>query len=152
MERPIENSKEFLDFLTRWQILEDRSIASSQEIIEKTTNPIVRMTMELIKHDSEKHKIVLQMIRDTVAREALHLSPDELSSLSDLLNRHMDAEAQTLAIADEMYRKSELFVTRFLLSYLIADEAKHHGMISKLNELKRASISTSTGARIYDYD
>jgi rubrerythrin len=35
---------------------------------------------------------------------------------------------------------SELFATRYVLSYLIADEQKHHNLLSKLNELKRATV------------
>lgn len=149
MKRPVDNTEEFLGLLTDWQILEDKTIASAGEALNETSNPIVRMTMELIKHDSEKHKIILQMIRDTITKESMRLSPDELAVLSGTLNRHLETEARSLALADEAYRRSELFSTRYLLSILIADEAKHHGMINQLNELKRASISTSTGARSY---
>ncbi len=142
-----ESPGRFLDLLTEWQVLEDKTIASAGELLGKTNNSIVRMTMELIKHDSERHKIILQMIRDTVTKEAMHLSPDELASLSDVLNRHMELESKCLAFADEAYAGSRLFSTRYLLSILIADEAKHHGLLNQLNELKRASVSTSTGSR-----
>jgi hypothetical protein len=150
MKRPIENTGEFFDLLTDWQILEDKTIASAEDVLNKTHNPIVRMTMELIKHDSEKHKIILQMIRDTIIKEAVSLSPDELAAVSGMLNSHLETEARSLALADEAYKRSELFSTRFLLSILIADEAKHHGMVNQLNALKRASIATSTGARSDD--
>ncbi len=76
MKRPVDNPEEFLGLLTDWQILEDKTIASAGEALNETSNPIVRMTMELIKHDSEKHKIILQMIRDTITKESMHLSPD----------------------------------------------------------------------------
>ncbi len=150
-KQPIENSKEFLDLIEKWKDLEDRAIASAGELIGKTKNPLVRMTMELIRHDSEKHKLVQQMIIDNLTKEAVHIDPDELIALSDMLNKHVEAENDSLCLADAALEKSELFVTRFLLSYLIADETKHHGLINQLNDLKRATIPTSTGARTYGY-
>ena len=149
MKRPVENSGEFFDVLTEWQIIEDRTIASADELSGKANNPIVKMAMEMIKHESERHKIILQMIRDTMISESMHISPDELASLSDMLNRHMEMEAKSLALADDAYRNSGLFSTRFLLSILLADEAKHHGMINLLNELKRASVPTSTSSKAF---
>ncbi len=140
MKRPVEESEEFLNLIREWQALEDKTIASAEELLSRTNNPIVKMTMETIKHDSEKHKVMQQMIIDSITKEAVHLSPDELAPLSDLLNKHMEAEAKSLSLADAALEKSELFITRYILSYLIADETKHHSLINKLNELKRATI------------
>lgn len=151
MKKPAEDSKEFLKLIKEWQALEDNTIASASAILKKTRNPIVKMTMELIKKDSEKHKLVQQMIIDSITKEAIHINPDELNMLSDMLNKHMEAEANSLCIADEAFNNSELFTTRYLLSYLIADESKHHGLMSQLNDLKRAAIPTSTGSRSYGY-
>lgn len=150
-KEPSENSKWFVNLMRKWQDLEDTAIASAEELIRGTDNPLVKMTMELIKHDSEKHKLVQQMIIDNLTKEAVHVSPDELVALSDMLNKHMEAEEEALYIAGAALEKSELFITRFLLSYLIADEKKHHGLIEQLNDLKRAAISTSTGARSHGY-
>lgn len=149
MKKPVEKDARFLELLDEWQKLEDRAIESAEEMTGSSMNPFIKMTMQLIKHDSEKHKIVLQMVRESVTTESLNLSPGELASLSDLLNKHLQMEAGALKFADEAFSRSELFVTRYLLSYLMADEEKHHGMIVQLNELKRASIPSSTGARSY---
>lgn len=140
MKKTAENSEEFLKLIKDWYALEDKTIASAEELISKTNNPLVKMTMEMIKHDSEKHKVMQQMIIDNITKETVHLSPDELAPLSNLLNNHMEAEAKSLSLADAALEKSELFITRYILSYLIADETKHHNLINKLNELKRATI------------
>ena len=140
MKKPAETSEEFLNIIREWQALEEKTIKSAEELMSKTNNPLVKMTMEMIKHDSEKHKVMQQMIVDNITKEAIHLSPDELVPLSDMLNKHMEAEAKSLALADAALERSELFITRYILSYLIADETKHHNLINKLNELKRATI------------
>ncbi|HET6515884.1 MAG TPA: hypothetical protein VFG09_12040 [Thermodesulfovibrionales bacterium] len=139
-KKPIEDSEAFLQLIREWQQLEDKTIESADGLIKSSKNPLVKMTMEMIRHDSEKHKIMQQMLIDSLTKEAIHLSPDDLAPLSDMLNRHLEAEAKSLALADAALEKSELFITRYILSYLIADETKHHSLIGKLNELKRAAV------------
>lgn len=109
-------------------------------MMKKTNNKLVKMTMEMIKHDSQKHKAMQQMLIDSITKEPFILSSDDLASLSDGLNKHLAAEAKSLELADAALKNSELFVTRYVLSYLLADEQKHHNLLGKLNELKRAIV------------
>jgi len=135
-----KSSARFLNTIKEWQKLEDETIEFSSSMMKKTKNPIIRMTMEMIKNDSQKHKAMQQLLIDSITKEAVHLNPDELAMLSDDLNKHMAAEAESLRLADEALRNSDSFITRYILSYLIADETKHHNMLSRLNDLKRATV------------
>ncbi len=137
---PVELSNNFLKIIKEWQKLEDDTINFSSEMMKKTKNPLIRMTMEMIKNDSQKHKAMQQMLIDSLTKEALHLSPEELAVLSDGLNKHIAAEAKSLELADEAMKNSELFITRYILSLLVADETKHHNVLGKLNDLKRATV------------
>ena len=120
MKKPAENSPDFLKVIKEWKALEDKTIASANAMIKKSDNPLIMMTMDMIKHDSEKHKVVQQMIIDNITKESIHLSPEELDSLGDILNKHMELEAGSIALADKALKGSELFITNYLLSYLIA--------------------------------
>lgn len=141
MKKAIETSEEFLNIIKEWQTLEDKTIQSADELIRKAKNPLIEMTMEMIKRDSGKHKIMLQMIVDNLTREAVHLSPDELALISALLNRHMEKEAKSIALANDALKKSELDITRHILSALLDDETKHHSQLHTLNkELKKSTI------------
>lgn len=140
VKRPAENSKEFLKVIKEWQKLEDDTIRFSEEMLKKSRNKLIRLTMEMIRNDSQKHKAMQQMLIDSIEKEPFILSPDELSALSDGLNKHLAAEAKSLELADEALLNAEMFVTRYVLSYLIADEQKHHNLLGKLNELKRATV------------
>lgn len=135
-----EFSPSFVKTLREWQKLEEETIRHADATMKKTKNRLVKMTMEMIRHDSQKHKAMQQLLIDSITKESLLLSPDDLAALSDGLNRHLAAEARTLEIADQALQHSELFTTRYILSYLIADEHKHHALLSKLNELKRAAV------------
>ena len=144
MKSPAETSEEFLSIIREWQALEEKTIASADELIRKGKNPLVSMTMEMIKHDSGKHKVMLQMILDNLKKEAVHLSPDELAPISALLNRHMEVEAKSIALANDALKKSELAMTRHILSALLDDETKHHSQLHTLNEeLKKSTIFIS---------
>ena len=139
-KKPVEQSGAFLKLIRDWQKLEDETIKHADNLMKKSKNRLVKMTMEMIKHDSQKHKAMQQMLIDSLTKEAFVLTPDDLASLSDGLNKHLAAEAKSLELADEALNSSEMFVTRYILSYLIADEQKHHSLLSKLNELKRATV------------
>ena len=139
-KRSAEQSGKLLSVLREWQKLEDSTIKYADEMGKKTKNKLIKMTMEMIKSDSQKHKVMQQMLIDSLTKEPFALSPDELGALSAGLNKHMAAEARSLELADEALQNSELFVTRYILSYLIADEQKHHKMLANLNELKRATV------------
>jgi hypothetical protein len=139
-KKPADISKSLIKVLKDWQKLEDESISHADTTIRKTKNKLVKMTMEMIKYDSQKHRIMQQLLIDSLTKESLVLEPDDLANLSEGLNKHLAAEAKTLELADKALQNSELFVTRYILSYLIADEQKHHSLLSKLNELKRAVV------------
>lgn len=139
-KKPAEASKAFLKIIEDWQALEDDTIRFSDDMLKKSKNPLVRMTMEMIKSDSRKHKAMQQMLIDSITKEAVHLSPEELVTISDSLNKHIAAEQKSLELADEALKHSELFITRFILQMLIADETKHHKVLGDLNELKRKTI------------
>jgi rubrerythrin len=139
-KKPVELSKEFLSVIREWQRLEDETIRFSEEMLKRTKNKLIRMTMEMIKSDSQKHKAMQQMLIDSVTKEPFVLSPDDLNALGSGLNKHMTAEAKSLELAEQALENSELFVTRYVLSYLIADEHKHHNLLSRLEDLKRATV------------
>ncbi|HAM51123.1 MAG TPA: hypothetical protein DCP92_10710 [Nitrospiraceae bacterium] len=121
--------------------MEEKTIASADQLIKSGKNPLVKTTMEMIKHDSGKHKVMLQMIIDNLTKEAVHLSPDELAPISALLNKHMEVEAKSIDLANNALKKSELVITRHILSALLDDEQKHHNQLHTLKEeLKKATI------------
>lgn len=144
MKKPAESSEEFLRIIKEWQALEEKTIASADDLIRKGNNPLVTMTMEMIKHDSGKHKVMLQMIIDNLTKEAVHLSPDELAPISALISKHMEVEAKSIGLANDALKMAELVPTRHILSALLDDETKHHGQLHTLNEeLKKSTIFVS---------
>ena len=46
---------EMLGVLRQWQGIERQSMNDTAEIMEQTENPLIRMIMEIIRHDSLMH-------------------------------------------------------------------------------------------------
>ncbi|HTF99532.1 MAG TPA: hypothetical protein VK654_02965 [Nitrospirota bacterium] len=142
-KRKADDTDRLCKALEDWMELEDATIKHADKMMKRSKNKLVKMTMEMIKNDSQKHKAMQKLLLDSLTKESLILTPDDLVDLSDGLNEHLAAEAKSLEIADAALSNSKLFTTRYILSYLIADEQKHHALLSKLNELKRAAVFVS---------
>jgi hypothetical protein len=119
-----------------WQKLEDETIRLSQDLKKKSDNPFVKMIMEIIGRDSEKHKIMQQFIIDSVTKEAMHLAPQDLIPLADVLEKHIKAEAKSMGLANACIAGTHNFFASFVASALINDEVKHHEMLTMLDQIK----------------
>lgn len=50
--------------------LEDETIKQADATLRKTKNKLVKMTMEMIKNDSQKHKAMQKLLIDSLTKEA----------------------------------------------------------------------------------
>jgi hypothetical protein len=128
--------------MQRWQRIEDASVSSTGQIIEKTKNPVIRLVMEIIQRDSQMHHRVQGMIADSlsVQTRAIGLSPDELGEVWTMIEKHIEIERKTVELAKEALaalKGKKLVVQEYLLNYLLTDENKHNELLDQLNTIKR---------------
>ena len=123
-----------------WMDSEDQIIKDAAYMKKEADNPFVKMTMEMLIHDAEKHKIIHQMVIDSLTKEAVHLTPDEFAPLAEVVKRHIVEESESLMRVMATFNKREARIRRYLLSDLGADEAGHRELVGKLNELELATI------------
>jgi len=131
------NLQELETTLHRWQEIEDASIAQTTAIIQKSANPIIKLLMEIIRQDSAMHRRVQQAILDSVQKEAFQLAPEDLAEIWDMVEKHIEAEKETLVLAEKARANCQLFVQQQLLSYLLEDEQKHDRLLERLESFKR---------------
>jgi hypothetical protein len=81
-----------------------------------------------------------QMVIDSLTKEAVS-DPDEFAPLKEVLSRHIVERRIPMRVGDPRQERQK--ITRYLLSYLGADEAGHREVVGKLNELKLATIQIS---------
>ncbi len=148
MKKPAEKSREFLKLIANWQALEDEMIEYAEREKGKTENPFIKTMLDMLRLNAQKYRHVQQMITESVEKEALHLSPEELKTLSGHLTRRLEMEGKRLSLADAAVRKSEVFFTSYLLSYLTEDLKTENALLKRFqDELKSAHISTSVSAK-----
>jgi len=128
--------------MRRWQTVEDESIRMTKTIQAETENPLVRLVMEIIAHDSAMHRRVQQFIIDSIEERPIQLSPEDLEKIWDHIAQHIAEEKKTLELGDEARTSTRFFVQRYLLNYLLEDERKHDLLLDRLEEIKN---------RIYPY-
>jgi hypothetical protein len=131
-----KEAEETAKILKEWQGLEDETIKFAADLHGKSNNAFVKVNMDMIKRDSEKHKAMLQYAIDTLTKESGHLAPDDLIPLADVLDKHLKAEAKSMGLANTALTKNKDMFVGFIISYLLADEVKHHEMLTRLEQMK----------------
>jgi DNA polymerase III psi subunit len=151
MQKPAEKSREFLDLMVDWEAQEAGTVEYADSELPKTKNPLIRTILNVLKLESEKHCLLQQQILDMVKNEAIHLTPEELAALGGHINRFLENNEKILFFAESALAKSEVFMPRYLLSYLVADTKKSDDLLRRFDdELKTAHIATSVSSKIYE--
>ncbi|MFH1382141.1 MAG: hypothetical protein ABIH70_04520 [Chloroflexota bacterium] len=136
-----ELQREVVANVRRWQKVENDSIASTGQIIQKTDNPLIRLAMEIIQRDSQMHYWVQGWIADTLESKTVTLSPDELAEVWDMIKKHVALEQKMIKDAEkvlaEVKGKRSMLVQQYFLSYLLDDEKKHSNMLKALESLTK---------------
>ena len=132
---------ELVSNMRKWQKIEDASVSSTGQIIEKTDNPLVRVIMEIIQRDSQMHYRVQEFIADSIEHKAVSLTSDELVKVWDMIERHIELEKKTVELAEQAIASLKglqgMVVQDYLLKYLLQDENKHNDLLSRLDDIKR---------------
>jgi len=127
--------------MRKWQKIEDASVSSTGQIIEKTENPLLRLIMEIIQRDSQMHYHVQEFIADSIEHKAVSLTSDELAKVWDMIERHIDLEKKTVEIAEQtiasLKGQQGMIVQEYLLNYLLEDERKHNDLLRHLDNIKK---------------
>jgi hypothetical protein len=93
--------------------------------------------MEIIRNDSVQHHRVQQFIIDSLTKQPVNLSHDELAQIWEEIEAHDKVERKTIEMAKECRDECQFFVQRSLLEYLIADEEKHDTILQGLDDFKK---------------
>jgi len=132
-----ERTDKLINTLRQWQGIERHAIDTTSKIMEKTDNLLIRQFMEIIRNDSVQHHRVQQFIIDSLTKQAVSLTHEELAQVWDEIQAHDEVERKTIQMAEECKEECSFFVQRALLSYLIADEKKHDFILQELETFKK---------------
>ena len=134
---------EIVDAMKKWQKVEDASLASTGRIIEKTTNPIIRLTMEIIQRDSQMHYNVEKWVAESLEDATISLAPEELTSVWTMIERHIELEHKMVDAVEKLLpslKGKGMVVQEYLLNYLLEDETTHANLLKRLAGIKRGML------------
>jgi hypothetical protein len=127
--------------MRKWQKIEDASVSSTGQMIEKTENPLLRLVMEIIQRDSQMHYRVQEFIADSIEHKAVSLTPDELVAVWGMIENHINLEKKTVEIAEQaiasLKGQQGMIVQQYLLNYLLEDEKKHNDLLKNIEDIKK---------------
>jgi len=133
--------EETVSNMRKWQKVEDASVSSTGQVIEKTDNPLVRLVMEIIQRDSQLHYQVQQFIADSIEHKAVSLTPDELGQVWGMIEKHIEIEKKTVELGEQaiaaLKGQQGMIVQEYLINYLLTDERKHNELLSRMDDIKR---------------
>jgi bacterioferritin (cytochrome b1) len=96
--------------------------------------------MRIIEADSRRHREIQQVIVDSLAEQAIALTPEGMADVWDQVEAHVEMERKMVDGVRESLDAvtgEQLVVQEYLLRYLLADERKHERLLSELDSIKR---------------
>ena len=137
--------EEMVEILQRWQGIERQSMSDTAEIMEKTQSPLIRIVMEIIRHDSLMHHRVQQFLIDSVTVKDVTVTREDIADVWDAIEAHDRTERKTIEMAETLINQAWNPVHKQLLDYLVTDERKHDGLLVQLGEIKSGMSRASGG-------
>jgi len=126
--------------LKHWQKIENASVLSTSSVMDKTDHPLLRMVMEIIQRDSQMHFHLQQMIIDSMETKPFNLTPEDVASVWDGIEKHIEIEKKTIEMAEAALKNlkgKHLTAQIYLLRFLMEDEKKHNFMLEALEQVKK---------------
>ena len=132
-----EQDAQLVTLLREWQELEDRGIRHLCQVRAQTKNRLLRQVLSVIMHDSAQHRRIQGILLEGLTKEAFTLTPEEVGEIWSQIEEHDKVEREAIEKAAEARKATTNPVVRYFLSYLLADEQKHHRMLEGLEDIKR---------------
>jgi len=79
--------------LRDWQTIERQAINDTAKIIEHTKSPLLRLLMEIIRHDSTMHHRVQQFLIDSLEVEAPTVTREDIAAIWDEITASLRTKA-----------------------------------------------------------
>ncbi len=124
--------------LRDWELLEQESSESIEQVKTKCGNPLVRLVLDIIEHDSKLHRKLQEFILNSLERKPLTLSPDEVGEVIELIRNHTRLKARMVEKVEKTLEETKdksLHIQEVLMRTLLVDERKHKEMLKGIEKV-----------------
>ncbi len=134
-EEMVARRANFEKNIAKWIEIEKLTVGSCDAIMKKSKSPIVNAMMKAIKMDSQKHEELLKVVQECL-EGTITMTPEELGTISSLIEGHSKLEKDAIDIAEKTLADSRHFVVSQIIKYILEDERKHFAMATDMNAYK----------------
>ena len=134
-----------LKVLREWQGIERQAMSFTAEISEKTESTLIRLIMDIIRHDSHMHHRVQQFLVDSITKQAPAVTREDVVAIWDSIEEHDAIEKRTIKLAEQLKKDAWSPVHKLLLEYLLRSESLHDSLLEQLSEFK-SDMTRASGA------
>ncbi len=128
--------KEVLEnFINKQVELEEKIVKLVGEVTENVKNLLVKILLQSIGLDSQKHADMLRAILALLKRETPFISEEERQRISNQIKEHIALEEKAIKTYSEIIEKTDDKKIKTILQYIIEDEKRHHEMLLKIDKL-----------------
>ena len=129
-----QEKKKILEFLKEQIELEERIVKMAEKTVSKTENVLVRGMIRGIALDSKKHANLLNAMIGLLLSKTPFLSVQERKDIHENIKEHIKLEEKAIETYTEMLEEAGDKPMRLLLKYLIADEQRHHELLTRIDK------------------
>ena len=87
------------------------------------------------------HYRVQEFIADSIEHKAIHLTPDELIQVWEMIEQHIQLELKSIELAEQALkstrRQQGMIIPDYLINYLLQDEKKHSDLLKNMADIKK---------------
>ncbi len=133
---------DLITFATTMAEKEKGYAKSIKDTAELFRHPIIKVLIEAISLDSEKHHLLFnaiaqlleQKMLSPVADELLTLPKEEVDIVISMIRDHIRVETEMMEAVKKLAEKIEDEDIRIVLNYIYEDEVRHHKLLTDIEQ------------------
>jgi rubrerythrin len=131
----MSSKEELVEFLKEQVKVENRIVDSLNKSLPEIDNPTVKGVLKGVSLDSVKHAEMYASAVRLMTTVSKALTQENLDKQKDLVEKHIQMEAKLIRKISEVLPTVKDSKVRLLLSAILEDEKRHHGLLKQILEV-----------------
>jgi rubrerythrin len=149
-ERELADREEAKKVLRDQILIEGELISLYEKTANEIPNVIVQQMLRMIKHDSQKHIMMLNLVVDFLDDKEVFMQ--DRKSLADSLKRHLELEKTSIQKGEHLLNQAWLQDRKgykTIIESWVEDEKRHHKFLKELSDKPFTPISSDDFASAF---
>jgi rubrerythrin len=131
----MSSKEELVEFLKEQVKVENKIVESLNKSLPEIDNPTVKGVLKGVSLDSVKHAEMYASAVRLMTTVSKALTQENLDKQKDLVEKHIQMEAKLIRKISEVLPTVKDNKVRLLLSAILEDEKRHHGLLKQILEV-----------------